>query len=112
MRAREFTINVPIKINIDGSDDEPEIGVGTEEPIPQQHQVDSLELDFNDDDDGQLDQNPVFVPPLQQQIEMQKSAQGKKSPYIKDLLKNQTDVGDETDNAQPVGALKKKFKRQ
>lgn len=112
MRAREFTINVPIKINIDGSDDEPNIGVGTEEPIPQQHQIDSVEPDFDDEDESQLDQNPVFVPPLQQQIELQKSAQGKKSPYISDMLSNDSDVGDEEQKAQPVGAPKKKFKRQ
>jgi hypothetical protein len=49
MRAKEFTINVPITIKING-DNDPEIDTG----------------DGNSDDD--MDLNPVMVPPLQQHI--------------------------------------------
>lgn len=65
MRAREFTINVPIKINING-DDDPEISVDDQE------------------EDGE--ENPRFVPPLQQNLELKKAALGKKSAVVNDLL--------------------------
>ena len=63
MRAKEFIFNVsvPISIKLNG-DGEPEID--TSEP----------------DEDGQ-----VFVPPLQQDIELKKAAVGKISPVIKSL---------------------------
>ena len=58
MRAREFTINVPITIKING-DDDPEINMpGTDEP----KSVD------------ELDPDPVMVPPLQQKMELLKRA--------------------------------------
>jgi len=54
MRAREFTINIPINIKING-DGEPEIDMGQNDgPI----------------DPSELKQDPVMVPPLQQQIEL------------------------------------------
>lgn len=76
MRAREFTINVPITIKING-DDDPEINMpGTEEPKP----VD------------ELDPDPVMIPPLQQHIELAKADQGKDSPVIKDLTQDEVDI--------------------
>jgi hypothetical protein len=61
MRAREFTINVPITISING-DDDPVISTGNEEEV-------------QDDDVGE------FVPPLQQKIELLKKSAGVKSVF-------------------------------
>ena len=36
----------------------------------------------NDKDPQELEQNPVFVPPLQQHLELAKAEQGKASPVI------------------------------
>ena len=72
MRAREFTINVPINIKING-DGDPEIDVAGDEPqsdVPQE---------------GELDPNPVFSPPLQQSHEIAKAAIGKSSGNIKKI---------------------------
>jgi hypothetical protein len=55
MRAREFTINIPINIKING-DGEPEVSTSDEEQ--------------NDGDLGK------FVPPLQQKIELLKKSAG------------------------------------
>lgn len=74
MRAKEFTINVPINIRING-DGDPEIDMGQDEPK----------------DPQELDPNPVFVPPLQQDIELKKAEQGKDSPVIKDLTQDEKD---------------------
>ena len=63
MRAREFTINVPITITING-DEDPVVSAGDQEAEPE------------------LQQNPVMVPPLQQGIELAKAGQGKESPVI------------------------------
>jgi hypothetical protein len=78
MRAREFTINVPITISING-DDEPVISTGNQEPPK---------------DDTDLHQNPVMVPPQQQELELAKAAAGKDSPVI-DKLTGQETVGEE-----------------
>jgi hypothetical protein len=78
MRAREFTINVPITIKING-DGDPEIDMpnqGSEEPV----------------DDDELDPNPVMVSPLQQDLEMKKAANGKSSPIIQDLTQDEVDA--------------------
>jgi|LakMenE01Jun11ns_1017448.scaffolds.fasta_scaffold8667797_2 hypothetical protein len=76
MRAREFTINVPITIKING-DDDPEINMpGAEEP---------KEVD-------ELDPNPIMVSPLQQEIELKKAAAGKTSPVIQDLTQDEVDL--------------------
>ena len=61
MRAREFTINIPINIRING-DGEPEIDMGQDAPI----------------DPSEPKQDPVMVPPLQQQIELQKQQEQQK----------------------------------
>lgn len=75
MRAREFTINIPINIRING-DGEPEIDMGQDDaPI----------------DPSVPKQDAVMVPPLQQQIELQKADVGKISPIIKDLTQDEVD---------------------
>lgn len=61
MRAREFTINIPINIKING-DGEPEISTGEE--------GESEELATN------------FIPPLQQKLELMKHAAGKQGQVI------------------------------
>lgn len=76
MRAREFVINVPITIKINGDGDP--------------------EIDMTGSDDGPIDpsvpkENPVMVPPLQQQVELQKAQTGKLSPIIKDLTQDEVD---------------------
>lgn len=83
MRAREFTINVPINIKING-DGDPEIDMpGQSEPK----------------DPSQLDDDPVMVPPLQQDIELKKADQGKNSPVIQDLTQ---DEGEAEEPQQPT----------
>ena len=57
MRAKEFTINVPITISISG-DDDPVVSGPDVEP-------------------DTLQQNPVMVAPLQQSLELQKAELGK-----------------------------------
>ena len=81
MRAKEFTINVPITIKING-DNDPEIDTG--------------------DSDDDMDLNPVMVPPLQQHIELHKAEHGKDSPVIDKLTQDQA-VGHE-EEPQEVGA--------
>jgi hypothetical protein len=77
MRAREFTINIPINIKING-DGEPEIDMG-------QGSSDAPA------DPTELKQDPIMVPPLQQQIELQKAGVGKQSPVIADLTQDEVD---------------------
>lgn len=77
MRAREFTINVPIKINING-DEDPEISV-----------------DGQQDDEEEFDQNPVMMNPQQQELELRKAELGKKSPSIDKLIDDDEDIGNE-----------------
>jgi hypothetical protein len=74
MRAKEFTINIPITITLNG-DGEPVVNT------PQQGTDD-------------VDSNPVFVPPLQQHLELAKAEQGKESPVI-DKLTAPNDIGAE-----------------
>jgi hypothetical protein len=76
MRAKEFTINIPINIKING-DGEPEISTGQEY------------------DEPELQTNPVMVSPLQQELELAKAAQGKESPVVDKLTANDN-VGAET----------------
>jgi hypothetical protein len=82
MRAREFVINVPITIKING-DGDPEI-----------------DMPGADDarDPTELKDNPVMVPPLQQDIEMKKAEMGKDSPIIKDLTQDE----EEPDPNNPI----------
>jgi hypothetical protein len=77
MRAREFVINVPITIKING-DGDPELDMGqgnSNAPV----------------DPSIPKEEPVMVPPLQQQIELQKAGQGKNSPIIQDLTQDELD---------------------
>ena len=77
MRAREFVVNVSVPINIKiNGDGEPEIDMGNNDgPV----------------DPSELKQDPVMVPPLQQQIELQKAEVGKVSPIIHDLTQDKVD---------------------
>ena len=68
MRAREFVINIPINIKING-DGEPEISTGQE----------------NDESENDTDVG-AFVPPLQQKIELMKATAGKQSKVISQLI--------------------------
>jgi hypothetical protein len=77
MRAQEFTINIPINIKING-DGEPEVSAGQEQ------------------DEPELQSNPVMVPPLQQHIELHKAELGKLSPVI-DKLTADDSIGNESD---------------
>jgi hypothetical protein len=77
MRAREFTINVPITISING-DDDPVISTPTQDQEP----------------DQELQQNPVMVSPQQQELELKKAEMGKDSPVI-DKLTQDHSVGEE-----------------
>jgi len=75
MRAKEFTINVPITITING-DEDPVVSAG-------------------DQEEPALQQNPVMVPPLQQSLELAKAEQGKQSPVI-DKITADDSIGSET----------------
>ncbi len=80
MRAREFVINVPITIKING-DGDPEVDMNGKE---------------NPKDPQELDLNPVMVPPLQQDIELKKASQGKTSPVIQDLTQDEDEPDEPT----------------
>lgn len=107
MRAREFTINVPINIKIDG-DGDPQVSTGNEmgafSSLVQQ-KLDLLKQLANTEDNTEQEIKPfsqpaqqstqpvqqsgsndqeggVFVPPLQQKIELMKHAAGKQGPVI------------------------------
>lgn len=75
MRIDEITINIPIKIDLSG--DKPRINVAGQ-----------------DADDEELDQNPVMMAPLQQELELKKAELGKKSPVI-DKMTDENDIGNE-----------------
>ena len=76
MRMDEITINIPIKIDLDGG--KPRVNVAGQDA----------------EDDEKLDQNPVMVSPLQQDLELKKAELGKKSPVI-DKITDDEDVGEE-----------------
>lgn len=82
MRAREFTINVPITIKING-DGDPEVDM--------QAGDDSRPVD-------ELDPEPVMVPPLQQDLELRKADVGKTSPIIQKLTQDETESDDRENN--------------
>jgi hypothetical protein len=89
MRAREFTINVPINIKING-DGDPEID------MPGQN---------DSNDPAELDDDPIMVPPLQQDIELKKAQAGKDSPVIQDLTQ------DEAEPSEPLQTTRSPFTR-
>lgn len=97
MRAREFVINVPITIKING-DGDPEID--TSQDDLRNAAMAKLPAKVNDEepkDPQELDPNPVMVPPLQQQIEINKASVGKTSPVIDDLTQDEEDTEDMED---------------
>ena len=86
MRIDEITINIPIKIDLDG--DKPRVNVAGKEAT----------------DDTELDQNPVMVSPQQQELELKKAEQGKDSPIIDKIL-DDDDQGEEEDE-RPIEDIK------
>ncbi len=89
MRIDEITINIPIKIDLDG--DKPSVKVAGKTA----------------DDSNELDQNPVMVSPLQQELELKKAELGKGSPVIDKMLDDEDEGNeDETDEEQYIGNLK------
>ena len=113
----EFIINVPIKIKMEipdfsgmqdveetevdldpepvsttivvGQEEDPGdnveyVGAPTEDPMPK-----SNIKNRSSADPSQTNPNPVFVSPLQQEIELKKAEVGKQSPVIKKLTRNE-----------------------
>jgi hypothetical protein len=80
MRMDEITINIPITIDLDGA--KPRVNVAGK-----------------DAEGDELDQNPVMISPLQQELELKKSEQGKNSPAIDKMLDDESQ-GDEEDTDQ------------
>jgi hypothetical protein len=91
MRAREFTINIPINIRINGEGD-PEI---------------SVDNDSNDD----LQQNPVMVSPQQQELELKKAELGKSSPVINKLTANDSIGAEPNEDDRVIEKIKALFAR-
>jgi hypothetical protein len=83
MRAKEFTINVPITIKING-DGDPEVDTGSE--------------------DNDQNNNPVMVNPLQQELELKKAELGKNSPYIDTMLDDDPEIGDTESPPAEIGS--------
>lgn len=83
MRMDEIVINIPITIDLDGV--KPRVNVAGQDAS---------------DDDEELDQNPVMVSPLQQDLELKKAELGKNSPVI-DKMTDDEDVGAELNTDQP-----------
>jgi hypothetical protein len=95
MRIDEITINIPIKIDLDGA--EPKVNVAGK--------------DATDDD---IENNPVMVSPQQQELELKKAEQGKDSPVIDKMLddedtgsEEETDQDDNVDNLKTLAGLVK-----
>lgn len=82
MRIDEITINIPITIDLDGA--KPRVSVAGKTAT---------------DDDEDLDQNPVMISPLQQELELKKAEQGKSSPSIDKMLDDE-DEGNEDEEDQ------------
>lgn len=89
MRAREFTINVPITISING-DADPVVSAG----------------DTAQDDDTELQQNSVMVSPQQQELELAKAALGKSSPVIDKITQDHTIGKESTASADALERIK------
>ena len=93
MKAREFTINVPINIKING-DGDPEIDVAGQDPEDEQQPGQDC-----------MDPNPVMIPPLQQNIELKKAALGKEG----DVVDKITQDADQSDPLEDVDDGKNKL---
>lgn len=85
MRAKEFTINVPITITING-DGDPVVSAGDQQA-------------------PELQQNPVMVSPQQQELELKKAELGKESPVIDKLTANDN-VGAEPEQNNIIQQLR------
>jgi hypothetical protein len=90
----EITINIPITIDLDGA--KPRVRVAGKTPT----------------DDEELDQNPVMISPLQQELELKKAEQGKSSPIIDKMLddddegeEDSTDQDNNIDNLRTLAGL-------
>jgi hypothetical protein len=81
MRIDEITINIPITIDLDG--DKPRVNVAGKDAT----------------DDDEMDQNPVMISPQQQELELKKAEQGKRSPSIDKML-DDDDEGEEDTTGQ------------
>ena len=90
MRIDEITINIPIKIDLDGA--EPRVNVAGQN---------AKEVD-KEEEPGE-----IFINPLQQELELKKAEQGKDSPTIDKML-DDSDQADpeETDHEANVDNLK------
>jgi len=95
MKAREFTINVPINISIAG-DGEPQVNVDGNTPA----------ADGYKKEDG-LDPNPVHVPPLQQDVELRKAELGKTSEVIDKITQDDVHEEDADDSAASMSKFHK-----
>ncbi len=103
MRAREFvsnevnegsTITIPITITIPTDDRDPVVNViPTEDPTA----VTPTDTSQPAADPQELEQDPMMVPPLQQEVEMDKASLGKKSPVIDKLTQDEAAVDDESE---------------
>jgi len=96
MRIDEITINIPIQIDLDG--DKPRVNVAGKDAV----------------DDDEMDPNPVMMNPMQQELELKKAEQGKRSPSIDKMLDDdeegdleQNDQEDNVDNLKTLAGLKK-----
>ena len=87
MRAKEFTINVPINIKING-DGDPEIDMP------------SNTSDSTENEDGS-EKQPVMITPQEQELELKKAELGKSSKYIDQLLGEPDDGWDSEDEELP-----------
>jgi hypothetical protein len=96
MRAREFTINVPITIKING-DNDPEIDAGQDTEPTRLKAVAPIARRKPAITANTVDSEPRMVPPLQQDIELKKAAVGKVSPVIDDLTQDEQDEEDNND---------------
>lgn len=74
MKAREFVINVPINIKIDG-DGSPNLDMPNTKPA-----------------DQVPDEEKVTMSPLDQELEMRKAEMGKQSKYVDQILSEPDDV--------------------
>jgi hypothetical protein len=86
MRAKEFVINVPITIKING-DGDPEV-----------------DMDQDSRPENELDPKPIMVPPLQQDLELRKAEVGKTSPIIQKLTQDEV----EAPEPRPIDRLLKR----
>lgn len=92
----EITINIPITIDLDGA--KPRVNVAGKDA----------------EGDEELDQNPVMMNPLQQELELKKAELGKKSPVINKMIDDETigkepadDQDDSINNLKTLAGLKR-----